>query len=197
MQTLNDAAVDPTATTLAAAGISALICDSTVDVPQHLEPHSDQILDWRSRLASMVQQQILLIGLKTVTKHLPECTVAQILAEQQLDASVASSMAALTAVLGQLAVSPTSDQFKYLQRMAGNSVQLDDPVYLLISRRLVGAITRATVQQQILTDSWLSSQGLPFAADPIRQMCKEVSMLVQHHCDVLGSLYCQLIKELQ
>ena len=122
--------------------------------------------------------QILLIGLKTVTKHLPECTVAQILAEQRLDPSVSSSMAALNAVLEQLAVSPTPDQFKYLQRMAGSSVQLEDPVYLLISRRLVGAITRATVQQQLLADSWLGSQGLPFAADPIRQLCKEVSS----HC---------------
>ena len=122
--------------------------------------------------------QILLIGLKTVTKHLPECTVAQILAEQHLDPSVSSSMAALNEVLEQLAVSPTPDQFKYLQRMAGNSVQLDDPVHLLVSRRLVGAVTRATVQQQLLADSWLGSQGLPFAADPIRQLCKEVSS----HC---------------
>ena len=58
MKTLNDAAVDPTATTLAAAGISALICNSTVDVPQHLKLHLDQLLDWRARFASMVQQQV-------------------------------------------------------------------------------------------------------------------------------------------
>lgn len=197
MKAVADAAVQASATAVTAAGICTLICNQSAVVPKHLEVHSDELQNWRARLATMAQRQVLSISLKSVTQQLPENTVAPMLAAQHLEPTACSSMAALTAVMDELTVLPTADQLKYLRRMAANSVQSDDAVYMLILRRLVGAVSRSILQQQPLTDAWLGSQGLLFTAESIRQLCKEVLKLVQHHGNIFGSLYSQLIAEIQ